>query len=102
MMDHPNIARVFDGGATETGRPYVSPQMDGARGIARSLRDCRSFRHHGRDWAVPGATGGGDYPGLVNTNNGEVSAVNLERERAGFARFFLPFVRRCGKILAFP
>ena len=22
MMDHPNIARVFDGGATETGRPY--------------------------------------------------------------------------------
>src|SRR5512147_1846252 len=22
MMDHPNIARVFDGGATENGRPY--------------------------------------------------------------------------------
>ena len=22
MMDHPNIARVLDGGATETGRPY--------------------------------------------------------------------------------
>jgi len=22
MMDHPNIARVLDAGATETGRPY--------------------------------------------------------------------------------
>src|SRR5207248_4476302 len=22
MMDHPNIARVFDGGTTESGRPY--------------------------------------------------------------------------------
>ena len=30
MMDHPNIAKVFDAGATETGRPYfVMELMDG-------------------------------------------------------------------------
>jgi serine/threonine protein kinase len=27
MMDHPNIARVFDGGATETGRPYFVMEL---------------------------------------------------------------------------
>jgi tetratricopeptide (TPR) repeat protein len=31
MMDHPNIARVIDGGATDTGRPYFV--MDLVRGI---------------------------------------------------------------------
>jgi WD40 repeat protein/serine/threonine protein kinase/tetratricopeptide (TPR) repeat protein len=31
MMDHPNIARVLDGGATESGRPYFV--MDLVRGI---------------------------------------------------------------------
>ena len=31
MMDHPNIARVLDGGSTETGRPYFV--MDLVRGI---------------------------------------------------------------------
>ncbi len=32
MMDHPNIARVFDGGATENGRPYfVMELVRGAR-----------------------------------------------------------------------
>jgi WD40 repeat protein/serine/threonine protein kinase len=31
MMDHPNIARVFDGGSTETGRPYFVMQL--VRGI---------------------------------------------------------------------
>src|ERR1700729_342008 len=31
MMDHPNIARVLDAGATETGRPYFV--MDLVRGI---------------------------------------------------------------------
>jgi WD40 repeat protein/serine/threonine protein kinase len=32
MMDHPNIARVFDAGATETGRPYfVMELVPGAR-----------------------------------------------------------------------
>lgn len=27
MMDHPNIARVFDGGATESGRPYFVMEL---------------------------------------------------------------------------
>ena len=31
MMDHPNIAKVFDGGATETGRPYFVMEL--VRGI---------------------------------------------------------------------
>src|SRR5205807_1937525 len=31
LMDHPNIARVFDGGATETGRPYFVMEL--VRGV---------------------------------------------------------------------
>ena len=31
MMDHPHIARVFDGGATETGRPYFVMEL--VRGV---------------------------------------------------------------------
>src|SRR5262245_49833557 len=31
MMDHPNIARVFDGGVTESGRPYLVMEL--VRGI---------------------------------------------------------------------
>src|SRR5262249_10980489 len=31
LMDHPHIARVFDGGATETGRPYFVMEL--VRGI---------------------------------------------------------------------
>src|SRR5437867_1801602 len=31
LMDHPNIARVFDAGATETGRPYFVMEL--VRGI---------------------------------------------------------------------
>ncbi|MFT5423874.1 MAG: hypothetical protein ACI89L_001665 [Phycisphaerales bacterium] len=31
MMDHPNIARVFDGGATATGRPYFVMEL--VRGV---------------------------------------------------------------------
>ena len=27
LMDHPNIARVFDGGATHTGRPYFVMEL---------------------------------------------------------------------------
>ena len=27
MMDHPNIAKVLDGGATETGRPYFVMEL---------------------------------------------------------------------------
>src|SRR5205085_9242551 len=28
LMDHPNIARVFDGGATPSGRPYFVMELD--------------------------------------------------------------------------
>ncbi len=47
MMDHPNIARVFDAGTTETGRPYFVMEL--VRGVPitdfcdqheLSLRDC--------------------------------------------------------------
>src|SRR6185503_18075115 len=31
LMDHPNIARVFDGGATENGRPYFVMEL--VRGV---------------------------------------------------------------------
>jgi serine/threonine protein kinase len=31
MMDHPNIAKVFDGGATQTGRPYFVMEL--VRGV---------------------------------------------------------------------
>ena len=27
LMDHPNIARVFDGGATDTGRPFFVMEL---------------------------------------------------------------------------
>ena len=27
LMDHPNIAKVFDAGATETGRPYFVMEL---------------------------------------------------------------------------
>src|SRR5262252_7746813 len=27
LMDHPNIAKIFDGGATETGRPYFVMEL---------------------------------------------------------------------------
>jgi eukaryotic-like serine/threonine-protein kinase len=32
LMDHPNIARVFDAGATDTGRPYFAMEL--VRGVA--------------------------------------------------------------------
>ncbi len=32
VVDHPNIARFFDGGATETGRPYFVMEL--VRGVA--------------------------------------------------------------------
>ena len=32
LMDHPNIARVLDGGATATGRPYFAMEL--VRGVS--------------------------------------------------------------------
>src|SRR2546422_4722091 len=31
MMDHPNIAKIFDGGVTESGRPYFVMEL--VRGV---------------------------------------------------------------------
>jgi serine/threonine protein kinase/tetratricopeptide (TPR) repeat protein len=46
LMDHPNIAQVFDGGATETGRPYFVMEL--VRGV--SITDyCDQNRLNTRD-----------------------------------------------------
>jgi tetratricopeptide (TPR) repeat protein len=41
MMDHPNIARVFDAGATETGRPYFVMELVRGVSITRFCDDHR-------------------------------------------------------------
>ncbi len=41
MMDHPNIARVFDGGATDAGRPYFVMEL--VRGV-RITKYCDAAR----------------------------------------------------------
>jgi eukaryotic-like serine/threonine-protein kinase len=33
MMDHPNIAKIFDGGCTEAGRPYFAMELVRGRPI---------------------------------------------------------------------
>jgi hypothetical protein len=40
MMDHPNIARVHDGGATNSGRPYFVMEL--VRGM--TITECRQSR----------------------------------------------------------
>ncbi len=42
MMDHPNIARVLDAGATDTGRPYVVMEL--VRGV-RITEFCDQQKH---------------------------------------------------------
>ncbi len=37
MMDHPHIARVFDAGSTETGRPYFVMELVRGRKGEKSL-----------------------------------------------------------------
>ena len=41
MMDHPNIARVFDAGATESGRPYFVMELVSGRSITEYCNDNR-------------------------------------------------------------
>jgi serine/threonine protein kinase len=60
MMDHPNIARVFDAGATDTGRPYFvmelvrgfkiteycdQNQLDTRRRLDLFIQICRAIQH---------------------------------------------------------
>ncbi|MBI2512533.1 MAG: serine/threonine protein kinase [Opitutae bacterium] len=41
LMEHPHIARVFDGGATATGRPYFVMELVSGRSIAAFCREER-------------------------------------------------------------
>ncbi len=43
MMDHPNIAKVFDGGMTEQGRPYLRDGVRQGRAADRVLRPGPAF-----------------------------------------------------------
>ena len=55
LMDHPNIARVLDAGATETGRPFFVMEL--ARG-SRTNRPVKRGRMRFERWRnAAGATG---------------------------------------------
>ncbi len=74
MMDHPNIARVFDAGATDTGRPYFvmelvrgipsrrsaiktnSPPASGSSCSCRSARPCSTRTRRGSSIATSNRT----------------------------------------------
>ena len=43
LMDHPNIARVLDAGATNTGRPYFVMELDQGRSYHRVLRSASAL-----------------------------------------------------------
>ena len=45
MMDHPNIARVFDGGVTETGQPYFVMELVQGLPITKFCDDHRLTTH---------------------------------------------------------
>ncbi len=46
MMDHPNVAKVFDAGVTDTGRPYIV--MEYVAGSPSSTPPSRRSRSAGR------------------------------------------------------
>lgn len=47
LMDHPNIARVFDGGSTDTGRPYFVMELVPGEPLT-GFCDARRLSTHGR------------------------------------------------------
>ncbi len=49
LMDHHNIAKVFDAGATETGRPYFVMELVKGIPITKYCDDQQSFRHRPRE-----------------------------------------------------
>jgi serine/threonine protein kinase/WD40 repeat protein/tetratricopeptide (TPR) repeat protein len=53
LMDHPNIARVLDGGATETGRPYFAMELVSGVPITRYCDDRRLTPRHRLELLVP-------------------------------------------------
>ncbi len=47
-MDHPNIARVFEAGASESGRPYFVMELDRSQRYETAIALAPTiFLHHG-------------------------------------------------------
>ena len=62
LMDHPNIAKVLDAGATDSGRPYFVMEL--VRGIA--ITDyCDANRLTTKELVVPRSGGGPDCDGAL-------------------------------------
>lgn len=48
LMDHPNIARVFEAGASESGRPYFVMELDRSQRYETAIALAPTiFLHHG-------------------------------------------------------
>jgi hypothetical protein len=78
VMDHPNIAKVLDAGATETGRPYFVMELvrgikitDYCGGLAEGGGDCRKAAGANRR---PGADSVGQADNVGNIKSGLVLA----------------------------
>ena len=50
LMDHPNIARVYDGGTTAAGQPFFVMELVTGVPITKYLRPARGFRS-GPGWS---------------------------------------------------
>ncbi len=57
LMDHPNIAKVFDAGATETGRPYFVMELVRGIKITDYLRSEQTFHRRTAQPVHPGLPG---------------------------------------------
>ena len=53
MMDHPNIARVLDAGATDSGRPYFVMELVRGVPITEYCNDCRLSVSHRLELFIP-------------------------------------------------
>ena len=68
MMDHPNIAKVFDGGMTDQGRPYFVMEYRQGSSAHRVLRSGEAVAQGTTESVHPGLPGGaarpseGDHP----------------------------------------
>ena len=68
LMDHPNIAKVFDAGATGTGRPYFVMELVNGVPITEYCDEAQLTPHERLELFVPGLPGDparppeGDHP----------------------------------------